>query len=486
MGTAVLFFAPPLRVDLADERAWLDGQPLRLGHKAFALLVALMQTPQKLVTKDELIDRVWEGRAVSDAVLTTAMRELRQALGDPARQPEFIETVHGRGYRFLKPVDVGDNEATSSSSQVPSGSAASADRMARFKWPAVAGVIVLGAVILGVLFAGTDDPDASANTSALAGTDNVAALESYVRARDLFEARSDLDRALVYARAAVAEDPEFAKGWELLAATAFVQSGTPTPEAQNAAATAIQLDPELSLAHAIRGVMGNIHPPHDWDAAISDLERAVELDPENTSALLWLGVEMRKLGYLSRAETLFLRCLEIDPAYHRCRAHLLWALHMNGKPNQAIAEYRRLVEDGAPPDDAVLLLEAIERGDTAFADEIVRSLHDELPLPDTIYDALKGDARPGVAAQAALESWLEAQSFNRRDIYPILLAMERYDLILVEQGSFFGLWLPEFTGFRQSDEFNRFVTTMQIDAYWREHGFPPQCTPSGETGFTCS
>ena len=63
-----------------------------------------MERPQTLVTKDEIFDYVWPNLTLSEAVLTTAVKELRQALGDSARQPVFVETVHRRGYRFLLPV----------------------------------------------------------------------------------------------------------------------------------------------------------------------------------------------------------------------------------------------------------------------------------------------------------------------------------------------------------------------------------------------
>lgn len=96
-----LLIAGRLRLDGRDERVWLDGRQLRLGGKAFALLRRLMRTPQVLVTKDELFESAWPGLAVSESVLTTAVKEIRQALGDDARRPTFIETVHGRGYRFL-------------------------------------------------------------------------------------------------------------------------------------------------------------------------------------------------------------------------------------------------------------------------------------------------------------------------------------------------------------------------------------------------
>lgn len=101
--------AGPLSLDRSDERLWLDGAPVPLGGKAFALLRVLMERPRTLVTKEELFDRVWPGVAVSESVLTTAVKEARRAIGDNARAPNFIETVHRRGYRFL--LDVAERDS---------------------------------------------------------------------------------------------------------------------------------------------------------------------------------------------------------------------------------------------------------------------------------------------------------------------------------------------------------------------------------------
>ncbi len=104
MSERQILIASRLRVDITDERAWLGEEQLALSQKPFLLLVTLMRSPQLLLTKDALIEAVWEGRAVSDAVLTTAIKELRQALGDSAKSSEFVGTVHAKGYRFLQPV----------------------------------------------------------------------------------------------------------------------------------------------------------------------------------------------------------------------------------------------------------------------------------------------------------------------------------------------------------------------------------------------
>lgn len=101
-----------LVVDTVDETVCVDRDLKALGGKPFLVLLALMETPRVLVTKDALFENVWQGQAVSDSVLTTAIKEVRQALGDDARNPIFIETVHRRGYRFLGEVQSAETVAT--------------------------------------------------------------------------------------------------------------------------------------------------------------------------------------------------------------------------------------------------------------------------------------------------------------------------------------------------------------------------------------
>lgn len=93
-----------LRLDPVRIRVELDGETLEMGGRSFTLLHTLMCHPMQLLSKDKLIERVWEGRAVSDAVLTTAIRDLRRALKDNAKRPLWVKTEHGRGYRFIADV----------------------------------------------------------------------------------------------------------------------------------------------------------------------------------------------------------------------------------------------------------------------------------------------------------------------------------------------------------------------------------------------
>jgi TolB-like protein/DNA-binding winged helix-turn-helix (wHTH) protein len=75
----------------------------RLGPRPMSVLVALAERPGKVVTRNELMALVWSGVIVSDETLSRCISDLRQALGDDARTPRYIETLSRRGYRLLEP-----------------------------------------------------------------------------------------------------------------------------------------------------------------------------------------------------------------------------------------------------------------------------------------------------------------------------------------------------------------------------------------------
>ncbi len=95
------FLFPPFHLDLVNQQLWRGAQLVRLRPKAFAVLRYLVTHAQRLVTQEELLRAVWSDTVVSEGLLRTYIRELRAALEDEAQSPRFIETVHGRGYRFI-------------------------------------------------------------------------------------------------------------------------------------------------------------------------------------------------------------------------------------------------------------------------------------------------------------------------------------------------------------------------------------------------
>jgi Tol biopolymer transport system component/DNA-binding winged helix-turn-helix (wHTH) protein len=94
-----------IRVDLAAERVWRGGEPVELEPKAFEVLRHLLHNPDRLISKQELFDTVWERTAVTDNALTRVVAQLRRAIGDDARDARYIETVPTRGYRFIARVE---------------------------------------------------------------------------------------------------------------------------------------------------------------------------------------------------------------------------------------------------------------------------------------------------------------------------------------------------------------------------------------------
>ena len=116
MSSAVLRWTfGPFAVDPANACLWRGTEAVALSPKAFDVLHYLVQHPNRVVTKDEILDAVWPETAVTDAVVRVAIGALRKALDDTA-SPRFIATVPRRGYRFLVPVTVAD---ASESTAVP-------------------------------------------------------------------------------------------------------------------------------------------------------------------------------------------------------------------------------------------------------------------------------------------------------------------------------------------------------------------------------
>lgn len=86
-----------------------NGHPVKLQEKPFQLLAILLERPGEVVSKEQLRDRLWPGvRAEIDAALNTAVYNLRQALGDSAQHPRYIETAPRRGLRFVAAVASGE------------------------------------------------------------------------------------------------------------------------------------------------------------------------------------------------------------------------------------------------------------------------------------------------------------------------------------------------------------------------------------------
>src|ERR1700747_2876755 len=92
------------RLDTANQCLWRGQERVSITPKAYDVLRYFVENPGRLVTPDELLEKLWPETYVNPEVLRKYILDIRKILGDRPDKPEFIETVTKRGYRFIAPV----------------------------------------------------------------------------------------------------------------------------------------------------------------------------------------------------------------------------------------------------------------------------------------------------------------------------------------------------------------------------------------------
>ena len=257
MGHREVFHFGEFTLDVQERRLQRGADAVRLAPKAFDVLVALLRHPGRLVSKDELLARVWPDSFVEEGILTVHVSTLRRTLGDETRPSTYIETVARSGYRFVAPVRR------------------------------------------------VDDPD-----------DDSPALSPVIRPVELYESvgrgRShllsasyfDVPHAVDAFRAAIEIDGTYAPAHAGLARARCAQAELRTvphleafAEAKALALRALAIDSACVDAHVALGTVLFLRD-WDWPAAERSLRRALALDPAHTEALVQYGALMEALGKL--------------------------------------------------------------------------------------------------------------------------------------------------------------------------------------------
>lgn len=266
--TRIVVFGP-FRADLTTGELRRDGRIVHLQHQPFELLTALLDRPGELVSPQDLRRRLWpDGTHVSfERGLASAMRKLREALGDSAKSPIYIETLQRRGYRFIAPVSAPSaaRRPAQEERRAPSPFSSSGAR-----WAAV--------VLLAILVGGQGRFPA--------GTDErVLAAESLSAYACVLKSRGEMTRALEVIRQAQALVPDSAK---ITAEVGFYLHAAGYYDAEfPALRRAVELDgssPDawfhMGLAYARR---------EDFANAIASLERAGRFGAESQKVQYWIA-----------------------------------------------------------------------------------------------------------------------------------------------------------------------------------------------------
>ena len=251
MGTSEVFHFGEFTLDVAERQLTRGGISVHLSPKAHDVLALLVGRAGRLVTKNELLARVWPEVFVEEGILTVHVSSLRKALGDQRRLPSYVETVPRCGYRFIAAV----------THEPP-------DR----RPPLL-------------------EPPRPVELYDLVGRGRVHLLSG---------SHVELPRAVEAFRAAIALDPTYAPAHAGLARGRCAQAvlrAVPHQEAfAEAKASALRALAMDSSSADAQVALGTVHFLADWDWVRAErcLRRALEVNPDHTEALLQLRLVARR------------------------------------------------------------------------------------------------------------------------------------------------------------------------------------------------
>ena len=271
MAGSETFHFDEFTLDVRERRLLRGTEAVRLPPKAYDVLVALVQQRGHLVTKDELLTRLWPGTFVEEGSLNVCVSALRKALGEDARRPTYIETVARSGYRFIAAVRCD-----------PAGEKASVP-------------------------------------SARARPVELYELVGRGRSHLLSDSFLELPAAVDAFRSAVEIDPTYAPAHAglararcVLAASHAVPHQEAFAEAKASALRALAMDSASADAQVALGTVLFLSE-WDWTAAERSLQRALEINPDHTEALLQYGSLQEALGRLDDGLRCKQQALARDP-----------------------------------------------------------------------------------------------------------------------------------------------------------------------------
>ncbi|MCO4812922.1 MAG: tetratricopeptide repeat protein [Gammaproteobacteria bacterium] len=328
-----------------------------------------------------------------------------------------------------------------------------------------------------------------------AATENVDAYEMYLTARELFLRRAELPESIRLFRRAIELDPSFARAWEGLAAVEAVGNDwipdgiDHYPLAREAAEKALALNPDLSMPLAVLGALAT-EADHDFLRGIEYFDAALEKDPKNTTAWLWLGIRQNSAGFFAEAIESLRNCLSIDPGYLNCRQHLAHTYLVMGDPDTALKLNDVAMENVFDSISEAFIPEYVRRGHRNLAIRIADNRLGSIGAPAIeIIRAVENPGGDNSAGYARLKDWENrtrsgvtiAQAIPYSWVY-----FGVWDEIADNPATYtYMYWHPDGDEFRKTDVAKVAMRESGILAYWQARGFPPQCKPVGDDDFEC-
>jgi DNA-binding winged helix-turn-helix (wHTH) protein/tetratricopeptide (TPR) repeat protein len=352
-----------------------NGVKVKIQDLPFRALRLLLSQPNQVLSRDQFRHALWpEGVFVDfDHGISSAINRLRDALGDSADNPVFIETVERRGYRWIAPTHVPAPPPVQPgpvlvTAEVEPAVVKTAPVRAGWRWSLV---FPVAALLLAVWAFWPDRHGARAGSTSRTPVSAPASIppqgsarhtadsdaeQFYLKGRFYWEKRTpdDLNKAVDFFTQAIVHDPNYAPAYvgladcyNLMREYTLMPSSEAYPRALAAAQKAVELDDQSSEAHASLGFalfFGS------WRIADADHEfrRAIDLNPNNAVAHHWYATYLFTIGRHSEAIQEIERAQSLDPASKSILADkgdLLWA---TGRPDEGAALLKQLAT--AEPD----------------------------------------------------------------------------------------------------------------------------------------
>lgn len=149
---SMIFRFEDFELDSDRQELRLNGVPQKMEPQVFALVALFVRNPDQLLSKDELIEKIWDGRFVSDAAIDSRIRSVRIALNDSGKEQRLIKTIHSRGFRFVGKVTSDAVEDTPEAAPSIAASAATSEvgKSNHSKYYII-GLVLIAALLVAIL-----------------------------------------------------------------------------------------------------------------------------------------------------------------------------------------------------------------------------------------------------------------------------------------------------------------------------------------------
>ena len=333
------------------------------------------------------------------------------------------------------------------------------------------------------------------------GTRDLQAYEHFLQGRHFWRRRNadDLLHAAQLLERAVEIDPDYADAWTALGATYAVipgyvgiESEPYNDKAVTAARRALELDPMQAEAYAVLANY-NYGAQNLWPEAVRNIEKAIELDPQNATAHHWAYIIHLSAGRVGDAHREIEEAYRLDPLNAAIAGSLGWSHSVAGNYGKAITMLETAEELGWG--DFALLYIALNhalKGDTKGAGELYASIgtvrffahFDWAPL---FLKALQDPRHVNEFAQRMVKMVDEGEA-DGGITFPMLalVGSEMFRTVLADDNYIWALWYRDASAIRQTPAFRELVTELKLVEYWREtNHWPDLCRPVGDNDFEC-